>query len=552
MCKKLINKLLLLILLSTFLSNGQIQAQNLPDSSFTTPYVSLQYFLYFQEGDHADPGKAGRIFGQEKASKEAENLAYQLKATLDGRGLRIPMERVPRQSDFLDSASMEHKYQPFPDRLPDIFLEKKGDRWFISEYSQLMIPQWYEATYPYLAIQLKEWLPGRDTDTFGGIKVWQWVGLLSLLPALALLYLVLYYVCYLITHLLSERYIHELREKETRKKRLARFTSLWLVMGLFLLFFPSLMFSVQVNSAVIATVQIVRTIILIFVFLKAGDIVFLYVRKYVENTPGKLDDQVLPIIEKLVDFIIILGGVFYILNQLDVNITALIAGVSIGGLALALAAQDTVKNIIGSAMIFIDKPFQVGDYIETSQYAGTVEEVGFRSVRLRNIDRSVISVPNGHVANDTIVNLGLRPMRRIQLTIGVTYNTPPDRVQLLVETLRQMVERHPNTSKTDYLIYFHDLGASSLNIFFRVYIFAATLAEELAIREELVFGIIELAEKIGVSFAFPSTSVYIEQNSPPAKTPSDSADKKTDASLFLDAFESKVNSKDPINEDSGT
>jgi MscS family membrane protein len=552
MRKKLINKLLLSVLLYTFLSDGQLRAQSLPDSSFTTPYVSLQYFFYFQEGDHTDLRKSARIFGQEKVSQEAENLAYQLKATLDGRGLRVPMERVPRQSGFLDSASMEHKYQLFPDRLPDIFLEKKGNQWFISEFSQAVIPQLYEATYPYLAIQLKEMLPGRDTDTFWGIKVWQWIGLLSLIPALALLYIVLYLVCYLITHLLSEKYIHELREKETRKKRLARFTSLWLVMGLFLLFFPSLMFSVKVNSAVIATVQIMRTIILIFVFLKASDIVFLYVRKYVENTPGKLDDQVLPILEKLVVFIIILGGIFQILNQLEVNITALIAGVSIGGLALALAAQDTVKNFIGSAMIFIDKPFQVGDYIETSQYAGTVEEVGFRSVRLRNIDRSVISVPNGHVANDTIVNLGLRPMRRIQLTIGVTYNTPPDRVQLFIETLRQMVERHPNTSKTDYLIYFHDLGSSSMNIFFRVYIFSATFAEELAIREELVFGIIELAEKIGVSFAFPSTSVYIEQNSPPAKTPSDSPDKRTDAARFLDAFESKVKKQLPINEDSGT
>jgi MscS family membrane protein len=552
MRKKLINKLLLAIVLISFFPGAPTLAQSLPDSSFSSPYISLQYYLYFQEGDDANMSKSARVFGHVRVSKEDENLAYKLKATLDGRGLRIPMERVPRQPDYMDSVSMEYKYQLFPDRLPDIFLEKKGERWFISEYSKLMIPQLYEATYPYLAIRLKEWIPGRDTETFWGIKVWQWIGLLSLLPALSLLYLALYYICYLITHLLSERYIHELREKETRKKRLARFTSLWLAMGLFLLFFPSLMFSVQVNSAVIATVQIVRTIILIFVFLKASDIVFLYVRKYVENTPGKLDDQVLPIIEKLVSFIIILGGIFYILNQLDVNITALIAGVSIGGLALALAAQDTVKNIIGSAMIFIDKPFQVGDYIETSQYAGTVEEVGFRSVRLRNIDRSVISVPNGHVANDTIVNLGLRPMRRIQLTIGVTYNTPPDRVQLFVETLRQMVERHPNTSKTDYLIYFHDLGASSLNIFFRVYIFAATMAEELAIREELVFGIIELAEKVGVPFAFPSTSVYIEQNTPPERTPSLPDEKRTEAARFLDAFESKVKKQHPINEDSGT
>jgi MscS family membrane protein len=547
----MLNRLLKLLIAFLFFAVTPLRAESDPESSFSSPYQCLHYFLYYQQDEHYDLSRSALAFGTQDPKLANANLAYQLKAVLDGRGLRLPMEKVSRSPDFMDSLSMASKYIPFPEKLPDFYVEKTGDKWFISRYTQEVIPALYLNTYPYLVRRFKEWIPVEEGRSFLGIKAWQWSGLLVLLSSIGIFYIIFFYAGYLLIHLLSERFIHELREKEKRKKRLARFLSIWLTMGLFLLVFPGLMFSVEVNSTVIDIIHVVRTAIMVMVVLRASDIIFLYARKYAENTPGKLDDQVLPIIEKLVDFIIILAGIFHILQQLDVNITALIAGVSIGGLALALAAQDTVKNIIGSAMIFIDKPFQIGDYIETSQYAGTVEEVGFRSVRLRNVDRSVISVPNGNVANDTIINLGLRPMRRIQLSLGIVYGTPTERISLFVETLRNMIEVHPLTSKNDYLVHFHDLGASSLQIFFRVYIFANTVAEELKIREELVFGIVELAEKIGISFAFPSTSVYIEQDKPSHRQTQGLDSSKQDVALFLEAFAAKVAPPNTEPEDSG-
>jgi len=189
----------------------------------------------------------------------------------------------------------------------------------------------------------------------------------------------------------------------------------------------------------------------------------------------------------------------------------LIAGISIGGLALALAAKDTVGNLIGSLMIFIDKPFQIGDFIEVGGQFGTVVEVGFRTTRIQTIDSSVISIPNGSIANTTLMNMGIRVYRLLDTKISITYDTPPELIEVYVAGLRELVRRHPKTLEEKSLIFLNGLANSSLDIFFRVYLRAATYDEELAIREDILLHAIRLAQRLGVRFAFPSTSLYVEQ-----------------------------------------
>ncbi len=527
-----------------------LSAQQSPDSTFQSPYHTINYFLYYQQQETYDLGKSSKaLFASGTAQKE--ELASQLKAVLDGNGLFIQMNNLPRDPNYTDSVSQQNIYTLFPDKMPDIYLEKYGDRWLFSSYTMEKIPSLYSQTYPYLVIKLLEILPEHSGITFLGIQTWQWLAFLFTLIICSILYILFYFMALYMIHLLSNRYITHLKDEKKKKRRLALYISIWVTTGVFLLFLPSLVLPVSVTKAIFSTAKITRIAVLIFVFLRAADIVYVYARNYVLTTPGKLDNQLLPIIERLIQFLIVLAGLITILHHLNVNVTAMIAGLSIGGLALALAAQDTVKNFIGSAMIFIDQPFQIGDYIEATNYAGTVEEVGFRSVRLRNIDQSVISVPNGNVANDTIINLGLRPMRRVQLNIGVTYNTNPDKIDQYLQALRTLVEKHPYTSKIDYIIRFHSLGASSLDIFFRVYITAATLADELRIREEIIFGIVRLASMLQISFAFPSTSLYIEQNSPIEAKPLTKGEVEEAIEHFFVGYEERFNLKDDDYEDSG-
>lgn len=535
---------LFLVLLET------VWSQVSKEVNLSTPYHSIYHFLHYQQDETYDLARSALSLGKQNIPNKTK-LAYQLKSILDGNGLIVALQKVPRDPNYTDSVSKEPIYVLFPERMPDIYLEKMGNDWVFSEHTISRIPALYDQTYPYLVVKLIEMIPGRSAATFLWVPVWKWLGALTILLLAIIVFILLYFGAYAVIHLMSNRYIEYLRENERKKKRLAIYFSLWVSLGLVVLAIPSLMLSVEVNLAVISFIQIVRTIVLILVLIKVSDLLFVYGKSYAAKTPGKLDDQIMPILERLVDFFIILGGLLHILHQLNVNVTALVAGVSIGGLALALAAQDTVKNIIGSAMIFIDKPFQIGDFVESSNYSGVVEEVGFRSVRLRNVDRSLISVPNGQVANDTIINLGLRPVRRIQISIGLTYNTPMDYMELYLQGLRDMIERHPMTSKTDYIIRFHDLGASSLNIFFRVYVYASTIAEEFKIREELVFGIVHLAQAVGVSFAFPSTSVYIEQEKAPESPSIYQHERKKRMEDFLEEFQNKVTPVEDGRVDSG-
>ena len=209
----------------------------------------------------------------------------------------------------------------------------------------------------------------------------------------------------------------------------------------------------------------------------------------------------------------------------------LLAGLSIGGLAFALAAQDTVKNFFGSLMIFVDKPFQVGDWITSGDVDGTVEEVGARSTRIRTFANSVIYVPNGNLANATIDNHGLRVMRRFYTTITITYDTPPDLIETFVNGLKSIIINHPNTSKEKYEIHLNDFGASSLNIMFYIFFTVPTWSEELAARHDVISKIIRLAHELGIQFAFPTQTLHIEnmpgQNSlSPVYMSKEEADKK--------------------------
>jgi MscS family membrane protein len=289
--------------------------------------------------------------------------------------------------------------------------------------------------------------------------------------------------------------------------------------------------------------KIISTIVLLLLLIRILDVVTLYLNRFAEQTTSKLDEQLIPLLKKLAQIIFVIMGVIRVLSLLDVNVTALIAGVSIGGLALALAAQDTVKNLIGSVMIFLDKPFQIGDWIDGGGVSGSVVEVGFRTTRLKQTDSSIISVPNGTIANMAVKNLGVRVYRLFQFSIGVTYDTPTDLLQKFTEGLKEIILNHPKTMKENYYVYFNEMAASSLNILFRTSLEVSDFESELKTKEELLFGIVQLAETLGIQFAFPSTSMYVEQlpgkdgNAPTLETDSAVLDEKLKA--FIAGFKSK-------------
>ncbi len=235
-------------------------------------------------------------------------------------------------------------------------------------------------------------------------------------------------------------------------------------------------------------------------------------REYAGKTEGKLDDQLVPMVGRVLKVAVVALGIVFVLQNQGVEVASLLAGLGIGGIAFALAAKDTVENLFGSLTIFLDRPFQIGDWIVVDdKWEGVVEEVGLRSTRIRSFGKSMISVPNAKVGNSPINNMGQRPFRRQTTTIGVEYSTPTAKLETLVERMNAIVMEHPETWKGTCEIHFKDFGASSLDIMVYFFIEAPDWHRELQVRQEIFIAFMKAAEELGIGFAFPSTSLYVEK-----------------------------------------
>ncbi|HTG45333.1 MAG TPA: mechanosensitive ion channel domain-containing protein [Verrucomicrobiae bacterium] len=250
---------------------------------------------------------------------------------------------------------------------------------------------------------------------------------------------------------------------------------------------------------------------LTYLALKLVDLVASYWRtRPALRVDKSFNDLLLPLLSKSVKGFILIMAVLVTLDNLNFNIRTLLAGVSISGLALGLAAQDTVGNLFGAAAVFIDKPFKIGDRIQLNGIDGTVEEMGLRSTRVRNPEGHLITVPNKTMGNATITNVTRRPNIKTVINIGLTYDTPPAKVAEATTILKEVYERHPMTSEVT--VGFNQFGDSALNI--NVVHFWKELEnkEYIAGMQALNLEIMSQFSKAGIDFAFPSRTVYLRQD----------------------------------------
>ncbi len=220
----------------------------------------------------------------------------------------------------------------------------------------------------------------------------------------------------------------------------------------------------------------------------------------------------IPFFNKFIKFSIVVFAVVLIVQTWGYNIGAIITGLGIGGLAVALAARDTLANLFGSIMILFDRPFTIGDWIKTDDTEGVVEDIGFRSTKIRTFENSLVSVPNSKIANEAVENFSLRQRRRIKFTIGVTYSTPKQNLEIAVDKIKEMLNNHDGIYKGTLLVYFTEFADSSLNIFVYCYTNTSVWKEYLQIRQDVNLRIMSIMEDLKIDFAFPSLSVYMEKN----------------------------------------
>ena len=225
------------------------------------------------------------------------------------------------------------------------------------------------------------------------------------------------------------------------------------------------------------------------------------------------DDTLLIFFAKIIKAVIVIIAVLIVLGEFGVNINGLITGVGLGGLTFALAAQDTASNIFGGLVIISDKPFAVGDWIQTASIEGTVEDISFRSTRIRTFDDALLVVPNSTLSSASITNWSKMNKRKVKFNIGLTYNTAPSQVKNIIADIETFLNSHKDIVSDTPLVKLDEFGSSSLNIMVMFFTSQTSLAELKRVREEINYEILDIVHRHNSSFAFPSTSVYMESKS---------------------------------------
>jgi len=237
------------------------------------------------------------------------------------------------------------------------------------------------------------------------------------------------------------------------------------------------------------------------------------------RTDTRLDDQLVPIVRRSSKVFFVVIGVVLVLQNMGYSVGSLLAGLGIGGVALAMASKDTVANLFGSLVIFLDKPFQIGDWVEMGAMEGTVEEVGLRTTRVRTFANSLVTVPNALFTTNIINNWSRMKKRRIKMTIGVTYDSPPDKVDALVNAIRKLIAEDEKLHNDFYLVNFDNFGPSSLDIFIYCFTVTTNWGEFLQAKQEFMLRLMGAVSDLGLSFAFPTQSIHVEslpENAPKA------------------------------------
>jgi len=252
-------------------------------------------------------------------------------------------------------------------------------------------------------------------------------------------------------------------------------------------------------------------VIVVWALYRLVDVFAHYLDDAVSSDDDSVKGQFVPVIKQSLRLFTVIIGILTILASLDVDIKALLGGLGIGGVAIALAAQDAVGNFIGTLSIFTDRPFKVGDWIIVGDKVdGNVEQIGFRSTKVRTWPKTLMSIPNKVLATEIIDNWSRMSKRRVKMTVGVTYSTSPEEMKELVRRIQEMLAQDEGVNQEFMLVKFTDFGASSLDIFLYYFTKSIKWAEHLEVRERVNLKIMGIVRDMGLSIAFPTRSIHVE------------------------------------------
>lgn len=259
-------------------------------------------------------------------------------------------------------------------------------------------------------------------------------------------------------------------------------------------------------------IALIINIILVIIIFKIIDIVDKRIRNKIRNEENNSPLlRFMPIIMKLLKATVLFIAGTGLLQSQGYSISSILAGFGIGGIAVGMAAKDTLANIFGSIELLTDRVYKVGDYVKLDGIEGYVEDINIRSTKIRDLDNFLISIPNNTAANSVITNVSRAKKRFINVTFGVTYSTSDENIQKAKEILKETAINHKEIHN-EFTVDVHDLGNNSINIRFRGYVKSGLYDKFLKVRGEYIQEVVRRYREANIDFAFPSRSIYIESD----------------------------------------
>jgi MscS family membrane protein len=340
------------------------------------------------------------------------------------------------------------------------------------------------------------------------LEYWQWIGVffVIILGSIADKTVAWLLKINMLRWLKKHPVFHNLDTTTLRPLGLMAMALVWWA-GLSLLALPVLAWSI-----ISIAVKLLVSLSGIWSAFRLVDILNVFLMEKVSKTVTKFDDLLVPMLTKSLKVFVIVIGIIFVADNLNVDVTSLLAGLGLGGLAFALAAKDLIGNFFGSLTVLLDRPFHIGDWVVIGDVEGSVEEVGFRSTRIRTFYNSLVTLPNALLTTTKIDNMGARRYRRMRTMLSLTYSTAPEKIDAFCEGVRTLIQLHPYMRKDYYHVYFNEYGAASLDIL--VYVFWETpdWNTELRERHRFLVDILRLAKQLDVEFAYPTQTIYLKKD----------------------------------------
>ncbi|MCA9593262.1 MAG: mechanosensitive ion channel family protein [Myxococcales bacterium] len=484
-----------------------------PPEDCSTPRRATDSVFAWQQPESHDLAKATMCLDPAGRTPHAlKESAKHLKAVYDGRALYVNMEDISDEAGYRDPVSGKAVVVPHSG-LPDVALELHGKKWVWTRASLDRIDELFEDSSSLLGDSTIEKLPDWLRGSVLGVQTWQYLALLMVLLVGLVLRRTIQFVV--------QRRVKDLVEKHgqlwaSRLVDVFASPGATLLMALLLrVTYPELRLPLTAALAMSVAVRVLVAVSIVWAAYRLVDVFAERMAQKAAATESKLDDQLVPLIRKFLKVFTVVAGVLFVLQNLNVNVASLLAGLGIGGLAVALAAKDTIANFFGSVMIFVDRPFQIGDWVVVDGAEGIIEEVGFRSTRIRTFYNSVITLPNARFMEAKIDNYGARQYRRTFVTLNLTYDTTPEQMQAFVEGVRAIIVANPHTRKDYYEVHMSGFGAHSLDVMLYFFFAVDSWSMELRERHNVYLEIMRLAKDLGVEFAFPTQTLFVDQVAAP-------------------------------------